>query len=41
MIDVRTLRSRPAFVLAAAVIALAAGTAAIVIAILELQRVLG
>jgi hypothetical protein len=41
MSDLDRLRSRTALVLAAAVLALAAGTAAVVIAILELQRVLG
>jgi hypothetical protein len=41
MNDLDRLRSRPAVVLVAAFLALAAGAAAVVIAILELQRVLG
>jgi hypothetical protein len=41
MTEPRGLRSRAAVVLAAAVVALVAGTAAVVIAILELNHVLG
>jgi hypothetical protein len=41
MNDLRTRRAGPAILLAAAIVALAAGSTALVIAILELRHVLG